>query len=286
MNAISIIIPHLNDRKRLYRCLDHLAGQVDEKVEVIVVDNGSDRDQCPELWRYPWVRVFSQREKGAGMARNLGVSKSSARRIAFLDSDCVPSATWVAQARQACIARQIVGGRVATFDESGPRSTGAQLFERLFAFDNERYVTKLGFSVTANLVTSRAVFDRLGPFLPDVAEDYEWCRRAAQQEVSLSYDSDLLVSHPTRSDWPSLRTKWQRLTRESYAPYQARAAGRLIYVVRAGLTAASIVRDAPKVLISRRIYRWADRLKCLSVLFRLRFGRAVWMGRQAITDRV
>ncbi len=285
MYDLAIIIPHLNDLARLRRCLDHLHGQIDYGVEVIVVDNGSDADQLLPLWRYPWVKVLGQQIKGAGPARNVGVLGSSARRLAFLDSDCIPSADWVDRVRDLDVDGSVIGGRVETFDEGHWHNSGAQLFERLFAFDNRRYVTKLGFSVTANLVTTRAIFDQVGPFRAELAEDADWCRRAGAMGYAMRYEPELLVSHPTRADWGALKTKWQRLMREGFAPHQGKAAGRLFWIGRAILTAASILRDTPKVLLSRKVYGLRDRAKCLSMLIRLRLARSVWMGRQALTGR-
>ncbi|MFW5899467.1 MAG: glycosyltransferase family 2 protein, partial [Jiangellaceae bacterium] len=81
-----------------------------------------------------------------------------------------------------------VGGRVEVFHEdegagpsTGPRTvprTGAQAFEAVFAFENRAYVERKGFSVTANLVTRRAVFEDVGPFRPGLSEDLDWCARA------------------------------------------------------------------------------------------------------------
>ncbi len=44
------------------------------------------------------------------------------------------------------------------------RPTPAEAFELVFAFDNESYVRKKGFTVSANLFCTRAVFDRVGGF--------------------------------------------------------------------------------------------------------------------------
>lgn len=284
MPDLAIIIPHLNDLDRLCQCLDALAGQVGAGVEVFVVDNGSREDQRPS--RLPaWVTVLEQPLKGAGLARNLGVAASRSGRLAFLDSDCVPAPNWVAQAQTVPVQRRIVGGCVATFDEGQGRRTGSQLFERVFAFDNERYVTKMGFSVTANMVTSRRVFDALGLFRADVAEDFEWCRRAPQFGVDVVYDGGLSVSHPTRGDWPALRRKWRRLARERFAAQGASALGRAAWAGRAVLTGLSILRDGPKVMCSPRIEGASQRLKCIATLCRIRLARAAWMGRQSLTGK-
>ena len=215
MRDLAIIIPHLDDAARLTRCLDALNGQVDGDVEVVVVDNGSAVDLCNFSDRYRWARFVSEPQRSAGLARNFGVAQSSAPTIAFLDCDCLPAANWVQHVRTLDVTQAIHGGQVITFEE-GDTPCGAQLFERVFAFDNKRYITRLGFSVTANMVTSRDVFEKLGGFKSEVSEDLEWCRRAPAHGVALRYDPGLLVAHPARASWPALRRKWRRLATEAF----------------------------------------------------------------------
>lgn len=56
--------------------------------------------------------------------------------------------------------------------------TGAEAFESVFAFRNERYVKSLNFTVTASMFVWRSVFDAVGGFVNGVPEDKDWCVRA------------------------------------------------------------------------------------------------------------
>lgn len=285
MRDLAIIIPHLNDVARLRRCLHALDGQVDDRVEVVVADNGST-DVLDEVAKdFAWVRVVVEPKRGAGPARNAGVAQSTAPKLAFLDCDCLPAANWVAYLRDLEVGETIIGGRIVTFEEGSAPSSGAQLFERVFAFDNKRYVTNLGFSVTANMVTSRAVFAALGGFKAEVSEDVEWCRRAPAYGVTLRYDPALLVAHPARATWAALQRKWQRLASEAFRTWGNAPLLRTMWFMRAQLTWISIARDAPRVMITSRLSGMADRLSCLKTLCKLRLSRAVWMSRQALTGR-
>lgn len=284
MCDLAIIIPHLDDAERLRRCLEALEGQVDAGVEVIVADNGSDFDLNAFAAEFDWVRFVVEPRRSAGLARNHGVARSCAGRLAFLDSDCLPAANWVRHARGLDVSNVIVGGQVSTFEES-IHASGAQLFERVFAFDNRRYVTRLGFSVTANMVTSRAVFEALGGFKPDISEDVEWCRRAPGHGVALRYDPMLKVGHPARATWCALSQKWRRLAMEAFRMWGNRPGLRLLWLLRAQLTWISIARDAPRVMITRRLSGLEDRVICLKTLCKLRLTRALWMSRQALTGQ-
>ena len=285
---LAVIVPHYNDVARLRRCLDALVPQMTSATELVVADNASTEDLAPLRAVYPDVKIVTQPEAGAAAARNAGVAATTAPSLAFLDADCVPAPDWLATA-QAIAARQgdaVTGGRVDVFDETpGPRS-GAEGFETVFAFDQAGYIADKGFSVTANLVTTRAVFAATGPFVPGLSEDLDWCRRATAAGFALHYAPDLAVSHPTRSDWPALARKWRRLTEESWG-LQARGArlgakARAAWAARALVALpASIPAHAPRILRDKRLSR-QERGAALLTLARLRLTRAGWMLRQAV----
>ncbi len=283
MCELAVIIPHLNDHDRLRRCLHSLSGQRDSRVEVIVVDNGSTLDLGDLAREFPWVRMILEPVPGAGAARNAGVKGTTAAALAFLDCDCVMAPDWVETALDLGLHDAVFGGQVALFDETSPaRRSGAQLFEQVFAFRNEAYVTTKGFSVTANLLTSRRVFEAVGPFRTGLSEDVDWCKRARAAGYDLHYVAELQVRHPTRNDWAALRRKWRRLVPEQFVE-QGRHRPR--WALRAALTALSPLKDTAKVLRSRHLTGPLERAKCLATLYRLRLVRACWMGRQALTGR-
>ena len=284
---LAIIVPHYNDVARLRRCLDALVPQMTATVELVVADNASTEDLSPIRAAHPDVAIVTQPEAGAAAARNAGVAATTAPSLAFLDADCVPAPDWLATA-QDIAARQgdaVTGGRIDVFDETpGPRS-GAEGFETVFAFDQAGYIADKGFSVTANLVTTRAVFAATGPFVPGLSEDLDWCRRATAAGFALHYAPDLAVSHPTRSDWAALERKWRRLTEESWG-LRARGArpgagARAAWAARALVALpASIPAHAPRILRDKRLSR-DERRAALLTLARLRLTRAGWMLRQA-----
>lgn len=90
MTNYSIIIPHKN-------CPDLLSGLLKsipkrEDVQIIVVDDNSDHNVVNLLKKiasdYSNVEVlFTKENKGAGYARNLGVSKAKGKWLIFSDSD-------------------------------------------------------------------------------------------------------------------------------------------------------------------------------------------------------
>jgi glycosyltransferase involved in cell wall biosynthesis len=85
----SIIIPHKNIPELLQRCLDSIPRR---DVQIIIVDDNSDADivdfeHFPGLGD-PFVEVvFTKEGKGAGYARNIGLTKAVGKWLLFADAD-------------------------------------------------------------------------------------------------------------------------------------------------------------------------------------------------------
>lgn len=88
---VSVIIPVFNtDKKSLFRCFESVKNQIYNNVEVIVVDDGSDKETAEAIDRFvsnvQW-RVIHQNNKGLSAARNTGYKISTGEYVQFLDSD-------------------------------------------------------------------------------------------------------------------------------------------------------------------------------------------------------
>jgi len=281
---IAVIIPHYNDVDRLEFCLNELMKNDTSGVEILVVDNNSSTppDRLHDL--FPNVRFLSESEKGAGPARNHGVAQSSAPVLAFIDADCVPDHDWLTMARKVAPRADLIGGRVDVFDETPPPRSGPEAFEKVFAFDFKTYIEVKGFSGSGNLVTSRLVFEDVGPFRTVVSEDSDWSFRATAKGYQLIYEEGLRVRHPSRSDWGALRHKWHRLTCESFALEQVSRpglSGRIRWAIKALAMPLSAVAHLPKLMRSPKLDTSGERLRGGATLFRLRLVRMIWMLRQA-----
>jgi GT2 family glycosyltransferase len=281
----AVIIPHFNDADRLRRCLSALVTSDLSETEIVVVDNASTQPLDGLRHDFPMVRFITEPSKGAAHARNRGVRETAAKDLFFLDADCLPDADWLATARRRVGLADLVGGAIGVFDETPPPRTGAQAFETVFAFNYRDYILNKGFSVTANLLTRRAVFEDVGPFIDGVSEDAEWCLRARSKGYRIALAEDLRVSHPTRSDWPALVRKWRRLTEEMFQLHCAgsgASAGRASWAARSVLVAASGVLHQPRLWRSSKLGGTGERLRGSVTLLRLRLLRAAWMIRQSL----
>jgi len=74
----SVIIPCYNSARWIRRCLDSVFIQADNDYEVIAVDDGSTDDTRAVLDAYGHnIKVLSQANQGAGVARNLAIGHAT-----------------------------------------------------------------------------------------------------------------------------------------------------------------------------------------------------------------
>lgn len=273
---VSVIIPHYRDLKSLDACLSALTNQTTMPDEIVVADNNSPEGEAAVAAVIAGrARLTIVAEQGAGPARNGGVAASSGDILAFTDSDCLPEPQWLANALAALSGCDFVGGamRVLVADEHA--LTAAEAFERVFAFDNRTYVLAKGFSVTANLICPRALFDDVGGFRIGVSEDLEWCQRARAKGYVIGYAADAVIGHPARRTWPEMTRKWGRLDSEAFELALESPGGRWRWLLKSLVLPASALAHTPRVLVSPTLATLTDRLKALGLLYRLRIWRAV-----------
>jgi len=88
---VSIIIPVYNAERYIARCLDSIARQSFQSMEVIIVDDGSTDNTSAivqvYISKYPWFKCITQTNKGPGESRNSGIAASHGKYIAFIDAD-------------------------------------------------------------------------------------------------------------------------------------------------------------------------------------------------------
>lgn len=94
---VTVIIVTLNNLNLLRNCLRCLYIQDYSKVEIIVVDNGSDDDIESMLSEeFPEVRMIKL-DKNYGFAggNNQGIEKAQGKYVALINNDAVASPTWL-----------------------------------------------------------------------------------------------------------------------------------------------------------------------------------------------
>lgn len=91
MAKISVIIPVYNTQKYLRECLDSVVNQTLTDIEIICVDDGSTDNSINILNEYKEqdsrIKVLTQRNTGAAVARNNGILHATGEYLYFTDSD-------------------------------------------------------------------------------------------------------------------------------------------------------------------------------------------------------
>jgi GT2 family glycosyltransferase len=272
----SVIVPHLDDYENLDACLRLLREQSfpSERTEIIVADNGSMRG-LEAVRRIVGTRgrVVEAMERGAAPARNAGVRASKGEAIAFIDSDCRPDRRWLEEGLAELRLSDFVGGRVEVLVQDKERMTAAEAFERVFAFQNERYVKDLGFSVTASMFVWRSVFDAVGGFVNGVPEDRDWCVRARLKGYRIGFASKSIVGHPARRTMRELRRKWRRLTLEWCEGARRDGKGSIFIMLRQWTVLLSIAPHALVAMASKRVSGTRNRIMAIGALAQIRAYR-------------
>lgn len=88
---VSVIVPVYNVEKYIKRCVESIAMQTYQNIEIILVDDGSTDTSgkiCDELSeKYPAVKVIHQENGGLSDARNAGLKAATGEYVLFVDSD-------------------------------------------------------------------------------------------------------------------------------------------------------------------------------------------------------
>ena len=90
-SKVSIIVPVYNVEKYLRPCLQSLISQTLKDIEIICINDGSKDGSLEILEEFQKkdkrVKVFSQKNQGRSVARNVGLKKVSSRYVMFCDAD-------------------------------------------------------------------------------------------------------------------------------------------------------------------------------------------------------
>ncbi|MEX0770010.1 MAG: glycosyltransferase [Balneolaceae bacterium] len=206
---VSVIIPVLNNARGIRLAVDAVRNQTypADRVEVIVVDNGSD-DETPEVVSQLPVRYLTEESvKSPYAARNRALEVAKGEMIAFTDSDCIPDERWLEHAVR-LIQREnadLMGGLV-TFEYSS-KVTAAERYDSLINLEVKNNVLNRGAAKTSNLIVKKELFDEIGYFLHDVRSggDVEWTQRATRKGYKIVFGSDVRVKKKARTLIPLLK---------------------------------------------------------------------------------
>jgi glycosyltransferase involved in cell wall biosynthesis len=180
---VSVIIPAFDAAQYLGEAIDSVARQTHDRVETIVVDDGSTDDTPAVAARYGnALRYVAQPNRGHAAARNHGVRVSSGRFLAFLDADDLWEPDKLASqlaAFDADPSLDIVFGHVIQF------------WSPELALPPAESVPDVGEPMRGEhpgaMLVTRAVFDEIGPFREDheIGNFVDWYARALDDDRNM-----------------------------------------------------------------------------------------------------
>lgn len=281
---VSIVIPAHPTTPGLGDCLRALSEQTADPFgyEILVVDNAPEPSNVTELSAsHPLATVLHEPRPGSYAARNTGAAEARGSLLAFIDADCLPTKHWVEEGIRYGREHPDLAAWTGPVDMT-PRSahdaapSGAELYERVFAFPQHDYVTKLGFAGAGNLWCRSSDFRAVGAFDPELQSggDYEWGIRLGTSGRRLGFNPDLRVYHPPRRTISSLVRKRIR-TRTGVLQVRLSTSSRtrtrrLRYLVFALKPIAPPVRGLLIVLRTPHLSGAYERSRCAIVLLLMR----------------
>jgi glycosyltransferase involved in cell wall biosynthesis len=271
---ISIIIPVLNNRATLRRCLDSIFGQRNADFELVVVDGGSTDGSVDILREYDRRIAFWESKPDGGVypAFNRGVQHAKGDWLYFLGSDDWLWRDDVLQKLTPYLTSaypqyRVVYGQVMYVNQKGEPIT--PLNEPWPKF--RKHFLQGHMLSHQSVFHHRTLFDEHGPFDESfrVAGDYEFLLRELAHRDAL-FVPDLIVAGYQHGGGSSVPANWMRVLaerRRAYARNKVQPPRLLWY----SFAARTMLRAALwKLLGARTAGRLLDGVRAL-------FGKpAVW----------
>jgi glycosyltransferase involved in cell wall biosynthesis len=274
---ISVIVPVLNSRATLRRCLDSVLGQKSADFELVVVDGGSTDGSVDILREYSDRIAFWESKPDGGVypAFNRGISHAKGDWLYFLGSDDWLWSDDVLQKLAPHLSSaypeyRVVYGQVMYMNQRGETLTAlGEPWERF-----RRHFLQGHMVPHQAVFHHRKLFEEHGPFNETfrVAGDYEFLLRELAHRPAL-FVPGVIIAGYQHGGGSSVPENWMRVLRErrrAYALNRVRPPRLLWY----SFAARTVLRAALwKVLGARAAGRLLD------------WGRAL-LGKPAIWTRI
>lgn len=207
----SIIIPLYNRPQEIDELLFTLQQQEYKDFEVLVIEDGSEKDARSVVEGYAEqlnIRYFVKENEGQGFTRNYGFERARGDYFIIFDSDCLIPRDYLAKV-YAHLQRDyldVFGGPDAAHDSFTPVQKAisysmTSLFTTGGIRGNKKHVGQFH-PRSFNMGVSRKVWERTGGFiLTRLGEDIEFSIRAHRQGFRIGLIPEALVYHKRRTNF-------------------------------------------------------------------------------------
>ncbi|MBS1514219.1 MAG: glycosyltransferase [Bacteroidetes bacterium] len=211
---VSVIIPCYNVEKFILKCLESLNTQTFRDFEIIVVDDGSTDNSELVIKKYLNenclnYKYLKQKNSGPSKARNTGITNSSGKYIALLDSD--DSFTKDSLEKKISAAKKndnidfIYSDAFINYENGMETKRREKNFKEVYhGFHSgiifENLIDK-NFIPTTTVFCKKYLFEKFGFFNENiiVAEDYDLWLRFAVNKCNFFYIDECLSYYSVRS---------------------------------------------------------------------------------------
>jgi GT2 family glycosyltransferase len=170
---------------------------------------------------------------------------------------------------------KVIGGDVRIALTDPERMTMLEAYESVYAYRQQEYIEKMGFSGTGNLAMRREVYNAVGAFGGiEIAEDRDWGRRASAAGITISYIPEMIVFHPARSSFNELYEKWSRHLAHDFVEQVNGTKEEFRWLIKAIALLFSPIWETVRIVRSRRICGLRARFVALIGLAKIRIYRA------------
>lgn len=194
---ISVIIPVLNNNEELRFTLQALSKQTypQEKLEIIVVDNGSDEPVEPYINNFNVLLLKEVQNKSPYAARNRGLEIATGSIIALTDANKTPDQAWIEEGVKTLLesGADMVGGDIEF--ELPQKYTASERFDSLYFNNNRNLVLNEGSAVTGNLFFNTNLLEAVGNFPGHFRSgmDIWWSQNAIRKGYKLVFSEKAVV---------------------------------------------------------------------------------------------
>ena len=260
--TLSIVIPSYNRANELERCLRSLflLEYPHHLLEIVVVDDASTDTtstilhslaQEAETHNIQLHYVRHIHRQGVAISRNTGVEVATYELIAYLDSDCVASPTWLTELVPMFQDERIaaVGGMIRSYERQSILGRYEDTCSSLYMGARPQQVRLEGpltYLPTANFLVRRTIWHQLGGFASlQQGEDVDFCRRVLLSGAHIRYIPQGIVYHDYRTTLKSfLKIRAAYATSEAALLQHHPTERRILILPPAQATFAGLVLDS------------------------------------------
>ena len=257
--AVTVIVPVRDRADLLERCLAALGGDQ----PVIVVDDASlDAAAVAEVAARHGAKLIRREINGGpAAARNAGLVEATSELVAFVDSDCEPSADWI-ERLAGHFADPVVAVVAPRITGRADQTTAGRYTEANGALDRGGRPGRVMPKAAVSFVPTAAVLARRQALVDvarsdaaldgclafdesmQVGEDVDLIWRLHEAGWRIRYDPSVLVAHHEPASWGELLARRYRYGTSAAALAQ-RHPGDIVHLVLPAWTVAALLARRP-----------------------------------------